>query len=185
MPTQPHTYHVGQLYNPTITHWPADSRQYNYREATHELVLFLGTPAPEEITAIRSATADFALVEHGDVMFLLSHFGEGLLWGDSPYSWWLVPESQRQAPFPLPTTHSRVLLTVLLVDAHTGILHAIRRVSLSPDFSRALHAAIQRQIERGWPGDQAYDAQIADAYHRWPTSEAMLGAAIINTRGGD
>lgn len=182
-----HDYRVGQPYSPTRRGWP-EIAQYNYRQGGHELVLFFRSPTSREIRAVRQGAAEFALYHHEDLVVLLYRFGppgEGVPWSDAPYTWHLVPPEQRTLP---PAgdelgPEARALLSVILVDAGTGIVRALRQVSLSPEFTRALHDAIREQAARTW-SEPVYDAQVDMLYGRYPTTEALLAAARARTAGG-
>jgi hypothetical protein len=175
------TYSVGQLYNPNVRRWP-EKPQFNFRQGGFELVLFYDRPSLTEILEIQSHQAEFALVVQGDVIFLLYRFGTAGLWSDAAYSYHLVPAAE-QTPPPELGESDRILLQIVLVDASTGVIKALRAVSLSPDFSQKLVAAIQAQIEH--PFDSAsYDAQIARAYRQYPQSKGMLKLATARTVGG-
>ena len=178
------TYTVGKLYNPNLTSWP-QTAQFNYRCGAAELCLFYDSPGNFEIASIREGIARFALVPYHDVVFLLYKFGEEVNWSDAPYSWWLLPESERIPPPTGLTPQTRALLHVMLINSSDGILKAVRVTTLSPAFTRTLFSDVRRQIARGWPGEQAYDRQIDQAYAIWPTPRAMLSGAIAGTRGGD
>jgi hypothetical protein len=110
----------------------------------------------------------------------------GIPWSDAPSSVHLTAAEQGgvlAVPDPHITLESRAVLEIVLVDAATGIIKALRDVSLSPEFTRALHQAIREQAEA--PFDRrAYDRALQEAYRRWPTSEAMLRDAQARTRGG-
>ncbi|MBI3654031.1 MAG: hypothetical protein HY231_23620 [Acidobacteria bacterium] len=175
-------YEVGKLYHPARTQWP-EVTQYNFRAGQHELVLFLNNPTPREREALRRLPCEFGLRVEQDVIFLLYRFGGDVPWSDAPYSIHLVPESERQIPAPELSAETRTLLQVVLVDARTGLIVAMRAVTLSPEFTAALQHAIYEQHERPWIGASAYDAQIQQAYEKYPTSEAMTRQAI-KTKGG-
>jgi hypothetical protein len=178
------SYSVGELYNPNRTSWP-QSGQFNYRCGVVELCLFYDNPGELEIASILGGNARFALVPYHDVVFLLYKFGEEVEWSDAPYSWWLVPESQRVPPPTGLTPQTRAFLHVMLINSKDGILKVLRASTLSPAFTRTLFSEIRRQMARGWPGDAAYDRQISQANAIWPTPRAMLSGAIARTRGGD
>lgn len=182
-----HVYVVGQLYHPARRSWPQDSWQYNYRGGEHELVVFIRRPGTAEMSAFKSGQAQFALAalppEAPDVIALAVRFG-GMPWSDALYSWHLVPEDQRRIPeTDLP--EQRILLSVVVVDCADGIVLALRGMTLSPEFTRALHAAIRDQSARPWPGEREYGRQIQALYARYPTSEALARAAAVRCNGGD
>lgn len=170
-------YKVGTLYNANRTRWP-QGIEYNYRANTHELRMFLASLKPQEVERIRSGPYKFALVEEGDVIFLCSDFGSPFPWSDSPYSIHMVPKDERTIPQEL-QPGERALLYIVLVSAETGIIRALRIISLGHFFSVALHEAIREQAER--PFNQAcYDRQLAEVYRKYATTQALLKRATIS-----
>jgi hypothetical protein len=108
-------------------------------------------------------------------------------WSDTPFSWHLAPEGRRQLP-PAPdevSPDTRALLQVVLTDATTGLVRALRAVSLAPDFTRTLFAAVAAQAAAPWCGPAAYDRQLDAACRRWPSSVALMRAAVARCAGGD
>jgi hypothetical protein len=186
--TEPTTPQVGKPLVPGRTAW-AEQADFNYYDAGAELRLFFRAPTAAEAAAVRAGPCDFALVPSGDVLFLLYRFGRAgavVPWSDAPFSWHLVPEGRRRLP-PAPGAlgpETRALLRVILTDAATGLVRVLRAVSLAPDFTRALCAAVAAQAAAPWYGPAAYDHQLAEAYRRWPSSEALLAAAVARCAGG-
>lgn len=179
-----HELRVGQPYHPGRKRWP-EGAEYNYRAGGHELAIRLSRPMPAEIEGVRRGQSEFALYASGDQLLLLYRFGApgaGLPWSDAPYSWHEAPAEQRQL---LPETEgaARALLTVVLLDADTGLIRALRAVTFSPAFTTALHAAIRAQAGQPW-SEALYDANRALLYGRYPTTEALLAACAIRCQGG-
>ena len=179
-----HTYSVGQPYNPTITRWP-ECALYSYRSGEHELLLFLEGPSKGECLAVKKGDAKFALLLEGDVIFLLYSFGAQLPWSDAPFSYHLVEAAERTLP-PLDIgQQERALLSVTLIDAATGLIRAMRALSLSHRFTEQLHAAIHRQAARTWSGRAAYQSQVDEVRRRYRTPDLMArGAATLVIKGG-
>jgi hypothetical protein len=157
-----HQYQVGQLYNPAMSHWP-EQVEYNFRAGHHELLLFLPGVLPIEIANVRHGRARFALLAREGILFFLSRFGI-LPWNEAAYSWHMVPEAERALPDPL-TAEEPILLPIVLVDGTTGIIRAMRAVTLSSAFSAALHRAILRQSELAFDQDH-YDQALAQIHRR-------------------
>lgn len=174
-----HAYRVGDPYHPTRRSWP-ELAQYQYRGGGHELVLFLRQPTSREVRAARQGLASFAFYADQDLLVLLYAFGDGLPWSDAPYSWHLVPKSERVLP-PETRGEERALLSLVLVDATTGIIRALRVVTLTPTFTRLFHDAIREQAARPWPGAAAYDAELAALYQRYPSTAALLAVSARDT----
>lgn len=174
---------VGQPYNPSVSRYP-ECTQYNYRAGIHELVLFYGSPSKDEVYAARKGKAEFALFHPSHQIIILAHrFGDGLPWSDSPYSWHLVPEHERDLPSADLEQSIRAKLHVILVDAATGLVRAIRLVTFSPEFTRTLHQAIREQA--GAPFDAlSYDRELQATYARYTTTGSLVSAAAVRCVGG-
>jgi hypothetical protein len=138
-----HRFEVGQLYNPRIRRWP-EGMEYAYRGGHHELVLFWESPPAGEIEAVRKGRLDLSVLESGPVILVLFRIAGACDWSEAPFSWHRVPLGQRVSP-PTPSREERALLEIFLVDATTGLLQAIRVVTLTPGQTSYLHGAIQRQ----------------------------------------
>jgi hypothetical protein len=178
---------VGKLYNPTRRSWP-ELVHYDYREAGHELAIFWNAPSRREIQAVSKEPIEFGLLIEPPALFFHSQFslmGAPISTANSPYQWWLNRPEDRRLPNPEPTEDERILLSIVLIDAETGILKVIRAVSLSPEFSALLHQAIREQAAAPFVGAEAYGAHLQQVYARYPTPESMLARAIIRCRGGD
>ena len=182
-----HHYAVGQLYNSRRTQWP-ETLQYNYRSGGHELVLFLAAPSPQEVQGIRQGVAEFALFVQKEALFLLFRFGtegEGLPWSDAVFNWWLVPDAERAVPEREASDQERALLNIVLVNAEDGKIAVLRVVTLSPEFTAKLNAALRQQARTAWKGEAEYDKALNKIYQRYPTTEAMLNVADARCLGGD
>lgn len=169
--------------HPALSFPHPEAVEYNYHDAGHELRLIWRDPSAREIEAVRRGAARFALYTHRDVVFFLYRFGE-MPWSDAPFSWHLVPEGRRRVP-ERAGPETRALLQVQLIESRSGTVLALRTLTLSPEFTRLLHAAIRRQSEAPWPGRASYDAQLHEAYRRFPTSAQMAKNATARTKGGD
>jgi hypothetical protein len=179
-----HAYIVGQPYHPSRKTWPQIS-QFNYRGGELELILFFDRPSPAEVAAVKQSPAEFGIYHEHDQIVLCYRFNPGVPWSDAPYSYHLVPEPERVPP-PSPDQlgpDARAILSILLVNATGGEVLALRAVSLSPVFTRALFAAIGAQAQLPWDSAD-YDRRVADVYARYPTSDALIAACSERTIGG-
>lgn len=185
------TFRVGQLYSPTVRRWE-EGVQYNFRSGSHELTLFFRNPTTNEVQAVERGRKEFALLLDGDVIVFLFHFfgananQKGIPWSDCPYSWHLLPPTDRQVLPVSPaemTPEMRAAMQVFLVNADTGILLAMRPlITLSHDFTVNLHQAILDQIAR--PFDKVrYDRQVRMLQARYQSHE-MVRHAIARCEGG-
>lgn len=171
-----HKYEVGTLYHQNRTEWP-ERTDWRIHGAEHELRLFLRNPSPTEIRGVRKDPVEFGFLERPPVVFLLFRFLPSMPWSDQPFHWKLQ-ERVEEAPDPAEVgAAEHATATILLINAATGILEAIRYVSLSPSFSRSLHQVLWRQIETDWPGEANYQAAINAAYLEFTDSNAMANVA--------
>ena len=154
--------------------------EYSFRRGEHELLLCFSTLREDEIDAVRDGQAEFGLLIYGLVIFLLYRFAEAIAWGDAPYSWHRVPPKQRQLPEISKKAGIRAVLSVVLVDADRNVVRALRRGMLSPDFTRALNAAIADQATAPW-NPEIFETHLRSAYQSWPTVPQMLNHAIART----
>jgi hypothetical protein len=179
-----HANSVGKLLVPGKTSWPEVS-EFNYFDGgTAELMLRLTHPSAATIQSIRHGPATFALAPIGDVLFFLYAFSPALPWSAAPFSWHLVHPDRRQSPPTQIDEPEGQLLQIVLVDAASGIVEALRVITLTPDFTRALYDAIRRQVTRQFPGRTGYDAQLAEAYREYPTTADLLNEATASMESG-
>jgi hypothetical protein len=172
---------------PGLSFPTADAGEYLYTGAGHELRIFWSRPSAREIESVRKGVAEFGLLYEEGLICLAYRFGgSSKPVSEAMYSWHLVPVGKRQIP---PgedegPSESRALLTVVLIDAATGIVRVLRAVTFSPEFTHELHDRIREQAA-GAPIDvQEYARRARRIQARYPTSEALLAAASVRTEGG-
>lgn len=175
-----HRLSVGELYHPGKTKWP-ETAQYNYRGGAHELLILMASPKPEEVESVRSGRADFGLLLKPPVMLLLYKFAPRVPWSDAPFSVHLVPEVERQLP-PDPVGEERATVQTILVDANTGIVQALRLLSLTPAFTAGLHRAIRAQAQIPWVA-RSFDSTLQQLYTA--SSKELAEQADLRCRGGE
>jgi hypothetical protein len=182
-----HRYEVGKPYSPTRAKWP-EAIDFNWRGGGFEMRMFLRGPTGEEIDGIGKGRAEFALHIESPAIFLLYRFVPGMaMWSDAPYSYHLAQRALPEEvalPDILPSPQSRDLLSIILVDADSGLVKALREVSFSPEFSRALRQGVRDTSASAWPGDAQYDRLLKRVYARFPTSADMARAATVRCTGG-
>ncbi|MFO1432584.1 MAG: hypothetical protein U1F76_21025 [Candidatus Competibacteraceae bacterium] len=156
--------------------------EYNYRAWQPKLRLFWQSPSPREIAAVNAGPADFGLLVEPPLIGFLYHFEGGCSWSDASYSFHRVPLEEQLIPESA-RANDPDLLVVILVDAATGIIRALRVVTFSPPFTALLRQAIRAQAAQ--PFDQpAYEQAVQTAYRRYPDTDSMVRAAVIVERGG-
>lgn len=158
--------------------------EYNYQAGDHTLLLSMKNLHPKEIEAVREAEAEFGLYCENGIVFLLYRFGEILPWSDSAFSWWNVAEEDRQIPAPQMNTAERILLKIILVEAATGIVKAIRVTTLSPAFTEKLHDAIHQQAKSKPFSRDEFVNRSLQIYKKFTPAE-FAANAVVKTKGGE
>ncbi len=158
--------------------------EYNYQAGDHTLLLSMKNLHQKEIEAVRETPAEFGLYCENGIIFLLYRFGEILPWSDSAFSWWNVAEEDRRIPAPQANPAERILLKIILVEATTGIVKAIRVTTFSPNFTEKLHEAIKNQaMNKEFPREEFVARSLAIYENKTPADFATL--SIVKTKGGD
>ena len=130
---------------------------------------------------MRGGQAEFGLFVQDEQIILLWRFLPGFPWSDLPYTWHVVPAEQQVPPATL-NGEERVMLNVVLVNANTGKIEALRGTSWSPEFSQRMHQAILDQAAMPW-NKAAYDRKLSQIQQR-ATPEALLKKAVVRCTGG-
>jgi len=174
---------VGEPYPRRLPPYMVDGGILEYSPGFH-LTLVFGDLSPKEIEMSRRDPIEFGLFEINGVIFLLWRLGR--IDGSSPYSWQLEPVKLDDTPLAA-TAHA--LVTVVVVDRTTLIVQALRAVSWSPEFTRAMDAAIRRQAAGGVQPDgfkvrTEYTEAVLAVYERY-SGPAMWMAATARCRGGE
>ncbi|HEV2446836.1 MAG TPA: hypothetical protein VGS58_12985 [Candidatus Sulfopaludibacter sp.] len=178
-----HVLEVGKLYVAGKTRW-APGAEYAYRAGQHQLLIIQDGLTRKEVDGIARGRAEFALYVSAPALFFLYRFEGFGPWSDAPFSRHLEREADREPVFEVADAMG-ALLSVIAVEATTGIVKALRGIGLAHDFSVALHAGITEQDAAGWPGGTAYDAAVRAAYARYPYSSAMAADAIARCRADE
>lgn len=158
--------------------------EYNYQSGDHTLLLSMKNLHPKEIEAVRNAEAEFGLYCENGIVFLLYRFGEALPWSDSAFSWWNVAEEDRRIPAPQTNPATRILLKIILVEAATGIVEAIRVTTLSPAFTEKLHDAIREQAMGEPFSREEFVGRSLQIYQKFTPAEFAM-KTIVKTKGGE
>lgn len=158
--------------------------EYNYQAGDHTLLLSMKNLHPKEIEAVRETPAEFGLYHENGMIFLLYRFGEVLPWSDSAFSWWNVAEEDRRIPPPQENPAERILLKIIMVEATTGVVKAIRVTTFSPEFTEKLHCAIREQANGAEFSRKEFIARGLAIYEN-KTPADFAANAIVKTKGGD
>jgi hypothetical protein len=167
--------------------WP-EVADYNFRGGRHALRLFVAHPTPREVEAVRTRPVEFGLLVDQPLLVQVVRFlgrsGQVVMSFDCSYSWHRVPAAERVLPPAVEETSPelRALLTIVLVEATTGLVAVVRYVTFSPEFTRGLHRAIADQA--ALPYDQAEHDRAVEAMRRF-TTDQLWAQCKLRCGGGD
>jgi hypothetical protein len=174
---------IGQPYIADRDSWPDGAIEYNYAGGGHELRMFWSAPTDAEVKAVRRGRMDLGLLVEPPVITLVWKIEGATDWSDCPYTIHRVEPGRRQLPPIDASPQDRALLTVLLVDSDTGILRAIRALTLPPLATAQLHAAIRAQAAA--PFDpEVYETEVLNMRIKYAHPRGMARAASMLVRGG-
>ena len=151
--------------------------EYNYQAGDHTLLLSMKNLHPSEIKAVREEPTEFGLYCEDGIIYLLYRFGEIL-------PWWNVAEEARRIPEPRKNPAERILLKIILVEASTGIVKAIRVTTFSPEFTERLHRAIRGQAAGKELSREEFTTRSLKIYEKYSPAE-LAAKAFGKTKGGD
>lgn len=176
-----HAIAVGHPYAPGYSHVP-EGYQFNWSNGRLELLIVWNAPTPQEVEGVRRAPLQVGLVIEGPIIFFLYQFKGFTSWGDAPYTVHMVPIAERHSPPALLGSDFRAVLSVVLVDAQSGIVQGIRLVTLSPTLTHRLFEAIRQQAVQ--PFDQGYyEATLQAIYEARSSEDLVRQAEWIETAG--
>jgi hypothetical protein len=178
-----HLYKVGGLYNPARRTWPETPLLLVPMNQAAELVLFMRRPTAGEIQAVRTGRADFAWVKADDFGVLAYRFTPGIPWSDTPYNPHRDVRPDGHTPGIAPGD-GHLLVQIILVDAATGIIAAMRQLTFPPRFVAAMRDDIDRLLDKPF-SETAYLRGVEALYARYPRPEHMVrDRAVANCQGG-
>lgn len=172
---------VGSLYDPQRQRWAPVPIARITRTGIH-LILMIANPTEIEVEAVRSGVPRFAWIDAPNVALLAWTFDPGIPWTDAPYS----PHLEQAGDIPgiEGPAGSPAAIAVVLVDADTGVVRAVREITWPDDFAAVVRASIARMASA--PFDMnATDAAMAELYITYPdTAELVAMKATVTCDGG-
>ena len=179
-----HAIKVGKPYDPRRRYW-SEGADYNFRSGAHELRIFLARPTRSEVEAIRSGPVEFGFFAEPLGLFLLTRFGTALSF-DCSYHWQRRAEvtgDRTLPPASLETSPAlRALVAIILIEATNGTVLALRTVTFSPEFTRAIDRAIADQA--AGPYDPAGHREWADGMTARLSTDQLWERCTTRCQGG-
>lgn len=184
-----HTLAVGKLYHPGRQQWP-EGADYNFRDRGHEFRIFIPNASPAEIAAVHEGRVEFGLIVDLPELYVISRYWHPneprvIMSFHCSYSIHRLDHDSRTLPPAWEDTSPalRALVTIILVEATTGIVLALRALTYSPEFTRTLHHAIAEQAVM--PYDPAEHEARVDAKVRAFDTGQLWELCTVRCTGGD
>jgi hypothetical protein len=174
-----HRYAVGELYTPNRTSWPEGST-LNAAEDALELLLMFSAPSSKEKQGVKRGRIQLGLFQDQEQVLLLYQI-EGAVptWSDQPFS---VQRAGTSLPSRI-EDGKRHLINLTLINADTGVVEALRVVSVSDQWWNTWCEMLEAQATLG-VSDTVYDAGLRALLARFPKSELLVKEArIVETTG--
>jgi hypothetical protein len=177
VPTRTSTpaYQVGAPYDIVQTPYPRDEDSFTYRYGRFELALFFVNPRSAEVRDVRLGLARFALLIQDGVVVLLTSFGDSIDWSPTPFSRRFCEPSGDSQPQRECSDELNSLI-VLLVDAGSRTIRAVRDVPLAAQTSERLWQGVREQTA-AFREPEGYALAVSRLAERYPTETELVNHA--------
>jgi hypothetical protein len=172
---------LGQPYWEGVASWPDGRFEYRYFGGHHLLQLCLAKLSERDIAAFSEGQVHFGFYVRQAVLFILFKIENLMDWSDQAFSIQLVGSEDRELPPHIAGTHQA--LSLVLVEAETGLVRGLRMVTYSKHASALLHRVLQQQLETPFDADR-HAALVAEVYRQYPHSRLLAKAAVLIEKAG-
>ncbi len=174
------TGQVGEIYSSNHSEY-SETTQYCYYNGMHDLALFWSQPTLKELNGFLRQPVELALHVEQSVLFMLYRIVDICEWSDVAFNIHQLRVEQREIPMETPGKPAQLQMT--LVNADNGIIVAKRMLSIGSAMTQAIRHTLQEQL--ALPCSRLeYEAQVKQAYTRYPDTDALLkNAWMMETAG--
>ena len=164
-----------------IASWPDGRFEYRYFGGHHLLQLCLGKLSERDIAAFVRGQVHVGFYLRQAVLFILFKIENLMDWSDQAFTFHLVAPEDRELLPHTPGTHQG--LSLVLVEAESGLVKGMRLVTYSKHASALLHRVLQQQLETPFDADR-HAALVAEVYRQYPHSRLLAKAAVLIEKAG-
>lgn len=178
------TVAVGQPFIPGVTSWPHERFEYRiWGGGSHMLQLCYGRLTERDIDRFQHGQAHLGLAKLKGALFLLFRIEGFLDWSDQAYNIRLVEAAEDRELPPHPVgTHQ--VLSLVLVEAETGIVRGLRVVTWSKHASAVLDRLLREQLEDPAWSPERHAQRVHEIYAKFPRSKDLVRAALLTEKAG-
>lgn len=174
-------YVVGRPFSTARTVWEERS-DFAVRKGLHMFVQTAKNLKPADIEGFQGKV-HLGLLPCGPVFFFVFKIEGFCTWSDISYWQGFIPQDERALPNE--SGGDMAVINMILVNADTGIVEALRSLTVSPRFTSKLHSLIAGQLATlHTTTPEAVNHAIQEAYRKYPNSDKMARACVITERAG-
>lgn len=161
------SYSVGQVVEGFIGH--EECPKFDMDDSGATLYVFFQNPDQKEIEQFKAGTNfEIRITELQNIIFITTKIGS-LNWMDAPYSTHLSPNL---TTFHFPDANQGLGLTIMLIDACTGEIKAIRFVGLSQKFTSKLFGVMMEDKVKPF-NEIEYRNNITKVFAKYSTNQIV------------
>lgn len=175
-----YTTQVGKRYLPDIHRWNESFEFNSSVSGGHELRVFMNLPEKHMVAAFERGWIMLGIGMIEQVIFLTFRIDGFCDMSDAPFSIHLLPSAEQLRPSLLPHGQ-RATLKLVLVDALTGVVRAIRMFKLSVPATAYLLESLHDQARMEF-SESGYGAALASIYDRYPRPIDIWTASAVHVR---
>lgn len=173
---------VGEPFAPGVTYVGVERFEYRYTNGTHLLQYIMGGITEREINAFKHGVMHVGLYARGDSAFFLFRIQDLYDWSDQAFSINALPEDAREIPNAGPGAN-KIVLSMVLVDADSGLVRALRAVTYSAHMSELFERLLRRQVLNNLTAEQ-HQLNVEATYRQFPHSRDLVRSALVVERAG-
>lgn len=152
---------------------------FEYTDAGPILIVAFNRPAEKEIEGVRSGKLQIGFCETGPVIFITVKIQGCGGWMDAPFT--IRKYDGKTFDWSEPIGESQGLaLTVVLIDAATGIVQAQRLIGTAHNFAVGFRSAMMRQLERPYDS-MMFNQKVNEIYRNYTSDDIATRSACVFT----
>lgn len=175
---------IGQPFVEGVDSWPDGRFEYRVFGGGHHLLqLCYGRITERDLHNFQYGQVHLGLAKLQQTLFLLFRIEGFLDWSDQAYNIRLVEHAEdRELPTHPPGTHQ--VLSLVLVEAETGLVRAMRVVTWSKHASAVLDRLLREQLEDPAWSPEGHARRVHEVYAKCPSSKDLVKAALLTEKAG-
>ena len=173
---------IGQPFVDSVSSWPDGRFEFRLFGGHQLLQLCLGNLKERDIEAFQRGHVHLGLCQLQQTLFVLFRVEDLMEWSDQAVHIQLVDDAEdRELPPHIPGAHQ--VLTMVLVEAETGLIRGMRVVTWSKHASAVLHRILDEQLTAKFDSKE-HARRVTEIYRHYRNSKQLVRAALLTERAG-